>query len=155
MNIVKAYYILNMKMLIKDKLSFIWAIFLPSTLFIFNTKEFYDVIDMRFYWAYIIFSAYVFGVGLHSLNLKEQGTLKTYFSIRESRVELFVANILTQITFSFISIFFFNLFSYLTIKTDIWLMLIYSIILIFAAIPVAFLFFSVTLRGCKIKCVNS
>lgn len=145
MDIVKGYYVLNMKMLLKDKISFIWSIFLPSSIFMFNRNIFNDVLDMRFYWGYIIFSSYVFGVGLHSLRLKEQGTLKTYFSIKESRFEFFIANVLTQITFTFIAIFFFNLFCSLLVKLNIVKMIIYSIILIIASLPVAFVFFWITI----------
>lgn len=145
MNVIKAYYKLNMKMLFKDKLAFIWSIFLPSIFLILNKDTIKGILDMRYFWSYVIFSSYVFGVGLHSLIQKEEGTLKTYFSIKESRIEFFIANVLTQITFCFISIFLFNLFGTMLFKMNFLLMVIYSFILIILSIPVAFLFFNITL----------
>lgn len=145
MNVVKAYYKLNMKMLFKDKLAFIWSVFLPSIFLILNKDTIKSILDMRYFWSYVIFSSYVFGVGLHSLIQKEEGTLKTYFSIKESRIEFFIANVLTQMTFCFISILLFNIFAMIIFKMKLILMIIYSLILIVLSIPLTFLFFNITL----------
>ena len=145
MNQIKAYYVLNMKMLMKDKLSFIWVLFLPSMTFVCQSPMQGGEHHLRFYWAYIIFSAYVFGIGLHALNLKEQGCLKTYFSIKPTRLSFFIANLLTQMTFSFVTLLIFNFLAAQVLQVNVPPLMVSSSILIIAGIPIAFLFYGLRL----------
>ncbi|MBU5334725.1 hypothetical protein KQI61_21410 [Anaerocolumna aminovalerica] len=139
MYVIKAYYILNIKLLSKDKLSFIWALLLP-TIFVYSNKgNIQDILELRFWWSYIIFSSYLFGIGIHMLRHKESGTLKTFFSIKEARIPFFIANLLTQITFSIICICLLNILSCFIFSFDFIKLSINSIKLIWMSIPTAFL----------------
>ncbi|MCI9351592.1 MAG: hypothetical protein HFE54_06575, partial [Turicibacter sp.] len=100
---------------------------------------------LRFYWAYIIFSAYVFGIGLHALHLKEQGCLKTYFSIKPTRLAFFIANLLTQMTFSFVTLLIFNFLGAQVLNVNVLPLIGASTLLMIGGIPLAFLFYGLTL----------
>ena len=119
-NIVLAYLQLNLKMLFKDKLSFVWSITLPTFFVIYNSNQIHSVNEVGGYQIYIIFTAYIYGIVLHSINIKETGCLKVFFSIKQTKFEFFFANLLTQVIFS-------------------------EIFLIVMGIPIPFLFFSITL----------
>lgn len=138
MNIVKAYYILNMKMLLKEKLSFIWSIILPAVMIVLYQQNGYTELDMRYYYAYIIFSSYVFGVGVHSVEVRQNGSLKVFFSIREAKYPFFIANILTQVTFSTICICILNIMVVLLYRLNFLVLSIEMIIMLLGALPIAF-----------------
>lgn len=145
MNIIKAYFILNVKMLAKDKLSLLWSVLLPTFFVITNKLNVTNLLDLRYYWAYIIFNSYVFGIGLHALRQKEYGTLKTFFSIKFSKWEFFWASLLTQIIFIEVSLIIFNFFIFLFSGLNFIKMIILSNILLILMIPIAFFFFNITL----------
>lgn len=145
MNIVKAYFILNVKMLAKDKLSLLWSVLLPTFFVITNKLNVTNILDVRFYWAYIIFNSYVFGIGLHALRQKEYGTLKTFFSIKSSKWEFFLASVLTQIVFIEVSLIIFNFFIFLITGMNFIKMIILSNVLLILMMPMAFFFFNITL----------
>lgn len=144
---IKAYYVLNFKALIKDKLSLFWSLFVPALILISNAGNGVKLqsMDMRWFWAYIIFNYYIYGLGLNCLQSKTTGSLKTAFSIKNSALEFFIANLLTQITFSFISIFIFNIVAAILNQVNFLSMTMYSTILIVLSIPVGFLCFNITL----------
>ncbi|MGN0289821.1 MAG: hypothetical protein ACI4DQ_09435 [Lachnospiraceae bacterium] len=137
-NIIKAYYILNMKMLLREKISFIWSIVLPAVMIVMYQENGYTEMDMRYYYAYIIFSSYLFGVGLHSIQVRQSGSLKVFFSIREARYEFFIANILTQITYSCICVSILNVIITILYKLNFLILCGEMLIMIIGAIPIAF-----------------
>lgn len=92
-NIVLAYLQLNLKMLFKDKLSFVWSITLPTFFVIYNSNQIHSVNEVGGYQIYIIFTAYIYGIVLHSINIKETGCLKVFFSIKQTKFEFFFANL--------------------------------------------------------------
>ena len=106
---VTSYAIFNIKMLLKDKISLLWSITLPLITFFMNHSNVTSEWDMIFWWVYIIICAYVYGIGIYALHLKEYGSLKTIFSINNSPWCFFLGNLLTQIIFSFICVNFLNL----------------------------------------------
>ncbi len=132
-------------MILKEKLPFIWSTLLPIIFLIANGQAVTDVMHLNFFWSFIIMSSYVFGVGLHAVRLREQGLLKTYFSINQSRTQFFVANILTQITFAFFSVLTLNLVATVIYKLNFFLSMFYSMILIVMALPIAFLSINLTM----------
>lgn len=140
-----AYYFLNLKMLNKDKLTLIWTTLLPSVFLMINFNNVHDLLELRFWWTYIIVTSYVFGIGIHALRQKEDGTLKTYFSIKNTPLLFFLANLFTQITFSFVSILLFNLLASLLFNFSIILLTYYSTLLILISIPFAFFCYNISL----------
>ena len=69
MNQVLAFVEVNMKLLVKDKLSFIWSIVLPTVMLLTNRGNVRGYEDLRFWWVYIIVSSFLFGIGIYALQL--------------------------------------------------------------------------------------
>lgn len=151
MNIIKAYVIINLKMLLKDKLPLIWSILFPSLFIILNNNQINGVLDLRFYWTYIIVNSYIFGVGIHALTQREYGLLKTYFSIKNSRFEFFISNIFTQIIFIEACLLVVNIFCYCLMGIPFLNMFFLSNILMIMLLPIAFFSCTLTLFK-KIHC---
>lgn len=144
-NVVLAYLQLNLKMLFKDKLSFVWSITLPTFFVIYNSNQIHSVNEVGGYQIYIIFTAYIYGIVLHSINIKETGCLKVFFSIKQTKFEFFFANLLTQVIFSEICLLVLDFVSSIILKFSFIKLLLNSILLIVMRIPIPFLFFSITL----------
>ena len=142
---VTSYAIFNIKMLLKDKISLLWSITLPLITFFMNHSSVTSEWDMIFWWVYIIICAYVYGIGIYALHLKEYGSLKTIFSINNSPWCFFLGNLLTQIIFSFICVNFLNLVVVMLLPLSFFKLLLYSTISIIICIPFAFLGYNLTL----------
>lgn len=138
MNVIKAYYILYIKILTKAKLTYVWSIILPAVMIIMSRSYGYTELDMRFYYAYIIFTSYLFGVGLHIIEVRQGGGLKVFFSIREARYEFFIAMVLTQITYSITCICILNLMVVLLYKLNFLILSLEMVIMVLGALPAAF-----------------
>ena len=76
------------------KISLLWSITLPLITFFMNHSNVTSEWDMIFWWVYIIICAYVYGIGIYALHLKEYGSLKTIFSINNSPWCFFLGNLL-------------------------------------------------------------
>lgn len=142
---VTSYAIFNIKMLLKDKISLLWSITLPLITFFMNHSNVTSEWDMIFWWVYIIICAYVYGIGIYALHLKEYGSLKTIFSINNSPWCFFLGNLLTQIIFSFICVTFLNLVVVMLLPLSFFKLLLYSTVSIIICIPFAFLGYNLTL----------
>lgn len=145
MNRILAYYKLNIKILIQDKIPLLWSIVVPSIFLFLNKNLIHDPLELRFWWAYIIINSYLLGVGLTIMRMKETGTLKTLFSISRQPFLFFFGNLLTQITFCFLSISVFDLIAIILINLPIATLFLSSYIIIILSIPVAFLGMLLTL----------
>lgn len=140
-----AYTILNTKSLVKDKIPFIWSIMLPLVMFLFNINEVIYAEDLTFWWVYMVLCSYIYGVGVYALELKEEGCLRTIFSINNSSADFFIGNILTQMIFSFLSIFLFNLFVVFFKEFSFLQLMLYGSETIVLCLPFAFLSCGLTL----------
>lgn len=147
MNVVIAYYMLNIKMLKNEKITFLWSIVLPVIFLLLNLKNIDYIDDLRFFWAFIIISSYLYGVGIHAVKLRDFGLLKTYFSIKEARFEFFCASILTQVTYIFFCFLVFNLVASIAINVNFVQLFLQSSLLIILTFPLAF--FSIVLTRLK------
>ncbi|ODJ69291.1 hypothetical protein [Brochothrix thermosphacta] len=145
LTVVKSYAVFNLKMLLKDKIPLLWSILLPVIAFFMNRKNVNNEWDLSYWWVYIIVCCYIYGVGLYALQLKETGSLKTIFSIKNSPLYFFLGNLLTKVIFSFISVNLLNLIVVTILPLSFFKLLIYSTLTIFACIPVAFLGYNITL----------
>lgn len=145
LNKISAYVILNVKSLLKDKIPFIWSILLPLIMYVLNREQIYKESDLTYWWIYMILCSYIYGVGLYALELKEDGSLRTIFSIDNSPVNFFLGNLMTQIVFCIISVSLFNLVVIWEKKFSFFVITAYSLIAIILCIPCAFLGFGFTL----------
>lgn len=144
-NKIFAYVILNVKSLLKDKIPFVWSILLPLIMYVLNKEQIYEERDLTYWWVYMILCAYIYGVGLYALELKEDGCLRTIFSIDNSPINFFFGNLITQIVFCIISISLFNMVVLWEKKFSFFMITAYSLIVIILCIPYAFLGFGFTL----------
>ncbi len=145
MRVVIAYYKLNLKMLRNEIFTLIWSLLLPVIFLILNFNKIHSFYDLRFFWAFIILSCFIYGIGVHAAKLRNEGLLKTYFSIKESRYEFFFSNILTQITLIFFNFLLFNIAASIIFQFNIFQLIYESTLLIVFSIPIAFLSFTLTL----------
>ena len=144
-NKVIAYTILNTKSLLKDKIPFIWSIMLPLVMFLFNINDIIYIEDLIFWWVYMVLCSYIYGVGVYALELKEEGCLRTIFSINNSSIDFFIGNVFTQMIFSFLSIFLFNLFVVFFKEFSFLQLMLYGSKTIILCLPFAFLSYGLTL----------
>jgi len=142
---VISYYKYNIKILAQDKIPLIWSIIVPSVFLFLNKQFVYTIIDLRFWWAYIIISSYIYGVGIYAMTMKESGTLKTLFSISNTPFLFFFGNLLTQITYCVVCVSIFNIIAILLFRFSFLLIFYYSIKIILLSIPIAFLGMILTL----------
>lgn len=153
---VKAYTVFNSKMLMKDKIPLLWAIALPGITFFMNYRNVTNEWGLAYWWVYIVFCSYIYGVGVYSLELKESGSLKTIFSINNSPWAFFLGNVLTQIIFSFISVNVLNLIVVILLRLSFFRLFLYSSITIIACLPIAFFSYNLTLiRKVHANTINS
>lgn len=140
-----SYYKYNIKILAQDKIPLIWSIIVPSVFLFLNKQFVYTIIDLRFWWAYIIISSYIYGVGIYAMTMKESGALKTLFSISNTPFLFFFGNLLTQITYCVVCVSIFNIIAILLFRFSFLLIFYYSIKIILLSIPIAFLGMILTL----------
>ncbi len=62
MKTILAYYIINVKSMSKDLISIICGILFPIILIVFYGSDESFTSDISFFWAYIIFNSYFFGI---------------------------------------------------------------------------------------------
>lgn len=144
-NKIFAYVSLNIKSLLKDKISFVWSILLPMVMFYINKDTLNSEDELIYWWIYMLLCSYVYGVGLYALELKEAGSLRVIFSIESSSFVFFWGNLFTQIFFSMINLFLFNGIVLLFKPFSITKMFEYSMLYIIMCLPVAFLGYGFTL----------
>lgn len=140
---VKAYFEIGLKVMLNDKLAFLWQIIMPSIFLSMSKVE--NLLDLRYFWSYIIFSAYIYGVGLFILQNRESGILKMYFSIENKVRYYFISILLMQMVFIGICLFFFNCIAFILYGFNFFEMMFYSYSLMLLMIPIAFLSTIVTL----------
>lgn len=144
-NRVHAYTVLNVKSLFKDKISFVWSVVLPLLMFFVNQNHIQHENDVTYWWVYMILCSYIYGIGVYALELKEAGCLRTIFSIHNSSVTFFLGNLITQIIFSFISIFVFDIAVAVIKDFSVLKLALYSMKCIVLCIPFAFGGYGLTL----------
>lgn len=144
-NKIFAYVNLNLKSLLKDKISFLWSVLLPMIMFYLNKDMINSERELIYWWVYMLLCSYVYGVGLYALELKEAGSLRVIFSIEPSVFTFFLGNLFTQFAFSMISIFLFDSIVLLFKPFSMVKLFGYSVLYIIMCIPLAFLGYGLTL----------
>ena len=131
-----AYFVINIKSLLIDKVSFIWSITFPLIMFYINIDSISHVLDLSYYWCYMIISSYLFGLGIYAVEMRESGCLKTIFSINNSKVAYILGNIVTQLVYTLICVSVFNLLVMFKLKYNFFEMETSAIILMLLCLPI-------------------
>ncbi|MDX8045417.1 hypothetical protein SH601_05385 [Gracilibacillus sp. S3-1-1] len=157
MAIILAYCQLHIKTLLKEKVTLIWSIMIPSLFLLLNVNldSIHSIDDIRFFWVIIIFMTFVYGIGMHAIKLRNYSTLKTYFSIADTRVRFLLPCLITQLVTIIISFTVFNIIVCLIFPFSIVDVLHLSLKMLLLSIPFGFLSFSfVLLRKVKYETLS-
>ncbi|EGP5747358.1 PrgI family protein [Enterococcus faecium] len=147
---------LNISLLLKDKLSFFWSLVLPSIMLFFNSRSITSVYDLTYWWIYIVFNAFIYGIGLFALNEKDTGALSIIFSIKWIPVKFFFGLLLTQLIYSIVCLTMFNLIPAFFFNLNYIHLTGLSLITIVVVLPVAFIGYNITyLRNLYSSTVSS
>ena len=141
---IKAYFEYFIKSLLLDKLNLIWSILLPVLTLLVYQNNIYSIETLSFWWTYMLVNYYVFGVGIFALQLKESGTLRSIFSFNSNSLIFFLGLLTTQLAYSFLGMFVFNIAAALLLHFDFLKLFVYSIAQIIICVPVAFIAFAFT-----------
>lgn len=99
MHSIKSLFILNWRLLLKDKISFVWSLVLPTIMLLINPIQ--SEYQLIYWWAFIILNSFLFGVGLYALSEKDSGFLSIIFSIKWIPLYYFLSLVSVQIVYSF------------------------------------------------------
>ncbi|WP_128896744.1 hypothetical protein [Longirhabdus pacifica] len=154
-----AFFIINLKMILLEKVVYLWTIILPVVLAIGQSaflKEVEPVFFLHWFWVYIMISSFLNGVGLQLAELKEYGLLKTFTLVAGSKLYAIWGLIASQIVYSMISLSVFNIIvgSYYGVFS-IKMILISYVGLLILSIPLSFLFLLIPLIPAKNSSMNT
>lgn len=155
---VKVFALVKMNLLIlmKNKLSFVWSIMLPTIIFFINRDNITGVNDIVYWLVFIVINIFLYGVGLQALEEKDSGVLSIIFSINWIPFEYFTGLLLTQIIYSIVVTAIFGLVPMAILGFNYGVLLLLSLLTIIVSIPIAFLSYNVTfLKSLHSKTVTS
>lgn len=153
---VFAFVKMNLLILMKNKLSFVWSIMLPTIIFFINRENITSINDIVYWLVFIIINIFLYGVGLQALEEKDSGVLSIIFSINWIPFEYFTGLLLTQIIYSIVVTTIFGLVPMAILGFNYSVLLLLSLLTIIVSIPIAFLSYNVTfLKSLHSKTVTS
>lgn len=153
---VFAFVKMNLLILMKNKLSFVWSIMLPTIIFFINRDNITSVNDIVYWLVFIVINIFLYGVGLQALEEKDSGVLSIIFSINWIPFEYFTGLLLTQIIYSIVVTAIFGLVPMAILGFNYGVLLLLSLLTIIVSIPIAFLSYNVTfLKSLHSKTVAS
>lgn len=153
---VFAFVKMNLLILMKNKLSFVWSIMLPTIIFFINRDNITSINDIVYWLVFIIINIFLYGVGLQALEEKDSGVLSIIFSINWIPFEYFTGLLLTQIIYSIVVTAIFGLIPMAILGFNYGVLLLLSLLTIIVSIPIAFLSYNVTfLKSLHSKTVTS
>lgn len=146
-------FILNLKILLSEKVVFIWSVIAPIIIFIVFTfrielsdQSTSEIIQfLSYFWAFIIISTAFNGIGLHLSRMRNHGLLKTYTLIAGGKKPIVFAVIITQFVVSVVSLIIFTVFISIIFQLNtIMLTLTGLLLLLITFIPFALTSFVLT-----------
>ena len=153
---VCAFVKMNLLILMKNKLSFVWSIMLPTIIFFINRDNITSINDIVYWLVFIVINIFLYGVGLQALEEKDSGVLSIIFSINWIPFEYFTGLLLTQIIYSIVVTTIFGLVPMAILGFNYGVLLLLSLLTIIVSIPIAFLSYNVTfLKSLHSKTVTS
>lgn len=145
MKIIIANLKLNLKVLLLDKLPFLWSVLFPVIYLFINKESIHGYLVLRYFWSYIILTSYVFGVGVALLSTRESGFLKFAFSLAYTPNKYLIAQVFTQYIYTFVCFVIFNLIATILFGYNFLLLMLYSVWLMLLLSPIAFLSYGLLL----------
>jgi len=145
MNIIIAHVKLNMKVLRLDILPFIWSLVFPALFLLVNKDMLRQPLDLRYFWVYIIITAYIFGVGVSLLTSREAGFLKFAFALTNEPLKFLAAQIITQYIYILTYLTVFNLFAIGLLQVNFFSLMLHAFCLMLLLTPVALLSYGLLL----------
>ena len=153
---VCAFVKMNLLILMKNKLSFVWSIMLPTIIFFINRDNITSINDIVYWLVFIVINIFLYGVGLQALEEKDSGVLSIIFSINWIPFEYFTGLLLTQIIYSIVVTTIFGLVPMAILGFNYGVLLLLSLLTIIVSIPIAFLSYNITfLKSLHSKTVTS
>lgn len=136
---------LNIKSLLKDKISILWATALPTVILFFNLHSVTRIEHLIVWYCYMATSSFLFGIGIYAATERMNGHLRTIFSIKNRPGQYFIAQVITQVFFNLISMSIFNMVASFLLRYHYLNLMLYSIISIIICLPIAFIGYNLTL----------
>ncbi|MBT2760606.1 hypothetical protein [Paenibacillus sp. ISL-20] len=160
---VFGFFILNLKMLLFEKVAFVWSVIFPLFIALVlqrnildSTSNNLDIIKYIFwFWAFIIISTFLNGIGLQSARLKESGLLKTYTLIAGSKYPIIFGIVLTQVAFAILSLVLFTTILTLIYSIFSFKLLMLMVIIVIISIPLAFATFTIALLPVQVSSIST
>lgn len=119
-------FILNIKILLSEKIVLLWTTILPIIIFVMsaNRSSLENFNDQHtfiaYFWSFIILSTFFNGVGIHIMKLRDLGLLKTYTLISGNKRNIVFGIILSQLIISALSIMIFSIVVTLIYQIDVF-----------------------------------
>lgn len=135
---------LNILLLLKDKVSLVWSLLLPTIMLFINSKEITSINNLSYWWIYIVFNSFIYGVGVFALQEKDSGALSIIFSIKWIPKQFFFGLLLTQILYSLFCLALFNIIPVVMFNFNYIELMFFSLLAILITIPVAFVGYNTT-----------
>lgn len=135
---------LNLTVLLKDKISLIWGLLLPTITLLFNMNNIQSSSVLVYWWVYIFFTAFIYGVGLYALSEKDSGILIFIYSIKWINFQFFLGCLLTQIVYGLICMILFNLLASILLSFNFIILCLYGLLSLIICIPLAFISYNFT-----------
>lgn len=142
---LSALVLLRLKLLFKDKITYVWTILLPVIMTIFN-KENITEDTIIFYIIYMIIYSLFYGTAFKPMQEIKNGTAEHIFSYyRAKKYEYFLSLLFVQIIYILISSYIYMIFCYIFIGDYFLKYMLYIPIITMLSIPIGFLFFNLVL----------
>lgn len=135
---------LNLILLFKDKISLLWGLLLPAVMLILNIHNIHASNQLVYWWTYIFFNSFIYGVGLYALNEKDSGSLIFIYSIKWINFRFFFGCVLTQIVYGIACMLLFNVLAAFLLNYNFLTLCLYALLSLLLCIPVAFISYNLT-----------
>jgi len=160
MHAIQSYFILYLKIMVTDKIPFLWTIGLPLVLALaYGTQNDFTYADFLSYiplfWGYIILSTYLNGIGLQLARMREHGLMKTYIMISGNKLSCILAMILVQMVFAAVSLVFFTITVSLVSGMFSLQLIGLALLVLVGSVPLAFASTLLTLVPFKISSMTT
>lgn len=150
---------LNLKILISEKIAFLWSVVLPVATALFFQKsmtssltlEDQKLLYMGWIWTYIVVASFVNGIGLQLARMREYGLLKTYVLIAGGKSPFVIATFVTQLVFCYLCLTIFNVVVGIYFDVFSLNLLWESFLLMLCSLPLALLTLVLTVLPLKIS----
>lgn len=156
---IYGFTVLNLKILIAEKIAFLWSVALPVVIALVYQNDITSALAhdghkqwyLGWYWTYVIVAAFVNGIGLQLARMREYGLLKSYILIAGGKSPFIIATFVTQLIFCSLSLTLFNVIVGLYFNAFSFTMLLHSFLLMLCSLPFGLFTLVLTILPIKIS----